>query len=83
MKRTMFLALMLFAIDARPAFAYIDPGSGSAIMSVIIGFFVAIGALVKTFWYKIKSFFGFSKVEKNRIDNSEDNPNIDIDDNKK
>ena len=83
MKRSMFLALTLFAIGTQTAFAYIDPGSGSAIMSVIIGFFVAIGVLVKTFWYKIKSFFGFSKLEKTRIDSSEDDPNIDIDDNKK
>ena len=83
MKRTMFLTLMLFAIGTQPAFAYIDPGSGSAIMSVIIGFFVAIGVLLKTFWYKIKSFFGFSKVEKNKIDSSEGDPNIDVDDYKK
>ena len=50
----------------QPAFAYIDPGSGSAIMSVIIGFFVAIGVLIKTFWYKIKIFFGFTKAKKNK-----------------
>ena len=37
--------------------AYIDPGSGSAIMSAIIGLFVATGMVVKTYWYKIKSFF--------------------------
>lgn len=80
MKKTMFLILMLFAIGTQPAFAYIDPGSGSAIMSVIIGLFVAIGVLVKTFWFKIKSFFGFSKVEKTNIDISEDDPGIDLDD---
>ena len=37
--------------------AYIDPGSGSAIMSAIIGLFVATGMVIKTYWYKIKSFF--------------------------
>ena len=37
--------------------AYIDPGSGSAIMSAIIGFFVAGGLAIKTYWYKLKSFF--------------------------
>ena len=58
MKIKLFLAFTLTALMAQPAFAYIDPGSGSAIMSVIIGFFVAIGVLIKTFWYKIKSFFG-------------------------
>ena len=40
-----------------PAMAYIDPGSGSAIMSAIIGLFVAVGLAVKTYWYKLKSFF--------------------------
>jgi len=40
-----------------PVMAYIDPGSGSAIMSAIIGFFVAVGVAIKTYWYKIKSFF--------------------------
>lgn len=40
-----------------PAHAYIDPGSGSAILSAIIGFLVAIGLAVKTYWYKLKSLF--------------------------
>lgn len=44
-----------------PALAYIDPGSGSAILSLIIGFFVAIGVVLKTFWYKILSLLGLSK----------------------
>ncbi len=47
----MFLAL------PGTAYAYIDPGSGSAIMSAIIGFFVVIGLTVKSYWYKIKSLF--------------------------
>jgi len=44
-----------------PAMAYIDPGSGSAIMSAIIGFFVAISLAIKTYWYKIKSLFSRKK----------------------
>ena len=44
--------IMIFWIS--PAMAYIDPGSGSAIMSAIIGFFVAISLAIKTYWYKIK-----------------------------
>jgi O-antigen/teichoic acid export membrane protein len=69
-KIKIFLAFTLIAFMAQPAFAYIDPGSGSAIMSVIIGFFVAIGVLIKTFWYKIKSFFGFSKTKKSINENN-------------
>ena len=68
-KIKLFLIFTLAALMAQPAFAYIDPGSGSAIMSVIIGFFVAIGVLTKTFWYKIKNFFGFSKTKKNNETN--------------
>ena len=51
---------MVFAVLVSawlPAFAYIDPGSGSAIMSLIIGFFVALGLMVKTYWYKLKALF--------------------------
>ena len=40
-----------------PAFSYIDPGSGSAIVSLIIGAFVATGIVVKTYWYKLKALF--------------------------
>ena len=80
MKRTIFVTLVLFAIGTQPAFAYIDPGSGSAIMSAIIGLFVAVGVLIKTFWYKITSFFGFSKLKKN---SSEDSPNVNLHDSKK
>ena len=41
-----------------PTMAYIDPSSGSAIISALIGIFVALSMMVKTYWYKIKSFFG-------------------------
>ena len=62
-------ALTFLLTWTAPAMAYIDPGSGSAIMSAIIGGFVAISLVVKTYWYKIKAIF--SKKESIQ-DNSED-----------
>ena len=56
-----FIAFLCLWIQ--PTMAYIDPGSGSAIMSAVIGFFVAIGLAVKTYWYKIKSIFVRKKKE--------------------
>ncbi len=56
--------IKMFPLEINNALAYIDPGSGSAIISAIIGVFVAIGVAVKTYWYKIKRFF--SKTEPNR-----------------
>lgn len=53
-----------FALIASAAHAYIDPGSGSALMTVVIGIFVAIGVTIKSFWYKIKSAIGLSKKAK-------------------
>ena len=50
----LFLAVIL-ALVSSPAHAYIDPGSGSAIMGAIVGFFVAIGLALKTYWYKLKA----------------------------
>jgi len=51
--------------------AYIDPGSGSAIMSAIIGFFVAISLAIKTYWYKIKSFFSRKKATQTKDDSKD------------
>lgn len=60
-------SIILICLLVSPSFAYIDPGSGSAIMSAIIGFFVASGMAIKTYWYKIKAFIASLKTkEKNK-----------------
>ena len=64
MKKTILLTFILFAFGAQPAFAYIDPGTGSFILSLIGAFFVAMWLYIKVFWYKIKSFLGLSKSKK-------------------
>jgi len=56
MRKILCFAALIFFMPSS-AYAYIDPGSGSAIMSAIIGFFVVIGLTIKSFWYKIKSLF--------------------------
>ena len=64
MKQLTFMTFIVFMIIIQPAYAYLDPGTGSAIISLIIGFFVAIGVFIKTSCYKIKNFFGVSKIQK-------------------
>ena len=61
MRIVILLVLIFSAMATSPAYAYIDPGSGSAIMSVIIGFFIAAGLAIKTYWYKLKSLFSGRK----------------------
>jgi len=50
------LALILVLLS-EPAWAYLDPGTGSMIISAIVGLFATVGLAVKTYWYKIKGFF--------------------------
>lgn len=60
------IIFLILTLTTGPAFAYLDPGSGSAIISLIIGFFVSIGVLAKTFWYKIRKIIGLSKQDKKK-----------------
>lgn len=53
----MFGIFISLSLWSAPTLAYIDPGSGSAIASAIIGLFVAIGLAIKSYWYKFKSLF--------------------------
>lgn len=39
------------------AFAYLDPSTGSMVVSAIVGIFASIALALKTYWYKIKGFF--------------------------
>jgi len=56
-----FWSSLIYLTAVQPAHAYLDPGSGSAIMSAIVGLFVALGIVIKTYWYKLKSVFRHNK----------------------
>lgn len=47
------LALMMTV----PAYAYIDPGTGSLIVQGVIGAIAAAGITLKLYWHKLKIFF--------------------------
>lgn len=47
-------------------FAYLDPGTGSVIAQALIGVAVGVGVLAKTYWSKIRSFFGGKKTKTNK-----------------
>jgi amino acid permease len=52
---TGLLALLLSVSPS--AFAYLDPSTGSMVVSAIVGIFASIALALKTYWYKIKAFF--------------------------
>lgn len=49
-----FFMVLLFAV---PAFAYLDPGTVTYVVSMIAGLFIAGGAALAIFRRKIKLFF--------------------------
>ena len=54
------LLVLLLAMPAS-AFAYLDPGTGSMLLQVILGGFAAIGVALKLYWHRIKAALGFGK----------------------
>jgi len=39
---------------SKPAFAYIDPGTGSLVIQAVLAAVLTVGATVKVFWHQIK-----------------------------
>jgi hypothetical protein len=46
---------------SNPAYAYLDPGTGSALLQGVLGATAAIGIAVKLYWYRILRFLGLRK----------------------
>lgn len=51
------LLLLAFLLVASPAHAYLDPGTGSMILSALIGLAAAVALAVKMFWYRLVGWF--------------------------
>ena len=45
------------------AHAYLDPGTGSMIISAIVGVFATLALAVKTYWYKLVGLFRRKSAE--------------------
>ncbi len=55
---TVFVALILLA---EPVFAYLDPGTGSMMLQVILGGIAAVGVALKLYWHKLRAAVGLGK----------------------
>jgi hypothetical protein len=51
--RVVVLALAASLALASPAYAYLDPGTGSMIVSAVIGAIAALALALKMFWYNV------------------------------
>ena len=49
--------LAAFLLIAPTAHAYLDPGTGSMLISALIGLFAAVALALKMFWYRLVGLF--------------------------
>jgi hypothetical protein len=49
--------LIFFAVHIQSVYGYIDPGTGSMVVQILIGTFIGFGIAIKVYWYKLKEKF--------------------------
>ena len=57
------LVTVLLLLMFTDAVAYLDPGTGSMLLQVILGGVAAVGVAIKLYWHKLRAAFGMAKKE--------------------
>jgi hypothetical protein len=55
------MAAAVLGVMASPAYAYLDPGTGSMILQVLLGGVAGLALAGKLYWHKLLSLFGLRK----------------------
>jgi hypothetical protein len=72
-KYTLILSLTLFFLFcAKPAQAYLDPGSGSMFLQIILGSIAGLAVLGKIYWHNLLLFFRIRRPGSDNQDSSKD-----------
>lgn len=61
MKRLLVLSVCVvwcLLMSERAAYAYLDPGSGSMFLQLVLGGVAGVGLILKLYWRKLLSFLG-------------------------
>jgi len=61
----LLISLLLMPISA---LAYLDPTTGSMLISAIVGLFASLVLAIKTYWYRIKAFLRRKPTKKDADD---------------
>ena len=61
--RQIGFVLALLLLPASSAHAYVDPGSGSVIVTTILGLLAAVGYTFRKYFYKVKRTFTGERQE--------------------
>jgi len=62
------ISLVFYISSISPAYAYLDPGTGSLLLQGLLGGIAGAAVFLKIYWHKLLSLF-------NRNDSKDDNTN--------
>jgi len=63
--------LILFILSfTRSAYAYLDPGTGSMMLQLILGGIAGLLLILKLYWQKLLSFFGITNKKESKKNNN-------------
>ena len=65
MKLFVFCLTLMISVNAA---AYLDPGTGSMMLQVILGGIAAVGVAIKLYWHKLRAALGLRKKEETEDD---------------
>jgi len=67
MKKLLFCTVMLYVslFSASPSHAYLDPGSGSMVLQLLLGGLAGLAVFLKLFWRKLTGMLGLGKGKNN------------------
>ena len=81
MDRRIATIVLLVALTPAPALAYLDPGTGSFILQMLIAGFLGAMLYVRLAWDRTRSFFTRLFRGRSRTETSDANPPADTGDN--
>tara|TARA_B110000008_G_scaffold224523_1_gene225400 strand:- start:657 stop:887 length:231 start_codon:yes stop_codon:yes gene_type:complete len=69
-KNLKFLFFIFSSSLSFPAYAYLDPGTGSMVLQALIGGIAVSVSFISLYWQKVKAFFGKEKsaIEPDSVD---------------
>jgi hypothetical protein len=56
MNLVLLFVFLVLSLPAAPAFAYLDPGTGSYLFQIMVASLIGGAFAIKTYWSKIKTF---------------------------
>jgi len=66
--RLLLVIMTTLLLTPVAALAYLDPTTGSMLISAIVGLFASLVLAIKTYWYRIKAFFKRKPAESDADD---------------